>query len=308
MGTLLTSPFGKRTLRPLTDLIDRRVEEALRTSSAGGSDAAVIADLRRELAEMQNKQRSLELLLDGSGRGMARMPAPGNLAATARELAAITGDVNAAKRNVACAFRVLVAFEALGVGRIAGGTMNICGKLAAVPLLAAPNDDVLEIGTLYGLFAAALLRMLERAGRDPQLTIVDPLIGIQLQPGTTEKPDASGTPVREAAVRTNLALAGAAGAATRVRQGYSTDPDVRSEIGDRRYGVIIVDGDHSREGVAADLRWVEEIVETDGVVVLDDYGDRRWPGVQAALDEHRTGPTRLTFLGRVATSGYLRAK
>ncbi len=308
MGTLLTSPFGKRTLRPLTDLIDRRVDEALRTTAPSGSDAAVIADLRRELAELQNRQRSLELLLDGSGRGMARMPSPVHLATTARELAAITGDANSAKRNVACAFRVLVALEALGVGRIAGGTMNICGKLAAVPLLDAPNEDVLEIGTLYGLFAAALLRMLERAGRDPQLTIVDPLIGIQLQPGTTEKPDPSGTPVREAAVRTNLALAGAAGAATRIRQGYSTDPDVTAEIGDRKYGAVIVDGDHSQDGVAADLRWVEDIVAPGGVVVLDDYRDRRWPGVEAALTEHLTGPTRLTFLGRVATSGYLRAQ
>jgi acid phosphatase family membrane protein YuiD len=308
MGTLLTSPFGKRTLRPLTGLIDRRVDEALRTTQPGGSDAAVIADLRRELAELQNRQRSLELLLDGSGRGMARMPSPSHLATTARELAAITGAADAAKRNVACAFRVLVALEALGVGRVAGGTMNICGKLAAVPLLDAPNDDVLEIGTLYGLFAAALLRMLERAGRDPQLSLVDPLIGVQLQPGTTERPDASGTPVREAAVRTNLALAGAAGAATRVRQGYSTDPDVQADIGDRQYGAIIVDGDHSQDGVAADLRWVEEIVAPGGVVVLDDYGDRRWPGVQAALDEHLTRPTRLTFLGRVATSGYLRTQ
>jgi hypothetical protein len=308
VGTLLTSRLSKRTLRPLANLIDRRVDEALRATDRAGSDAAVIADLRHELAEMQNRQRSFELLLDGSGRGMARMPSPAHLAATARELAAITEDPDGAKRNVSCAFRVLIALEALGVGRVAGGTMNICGKLAAVPLLDAPNEDVLEIGTLYGLFAAALLRMLERAGRDPQLTIVDPLIGIQLQPGTTEKPDASGTPVREAAVRTNLALAGAAGAATRVRQGYSTDPVVRAGLADRQYGVIIVDGDHSKDGVAADLTWVEEIVAPGGVVVLDDYGDRRWPGVEVALQEHLQGDTRLTLLGRVVTSGYLRAR
>ena len=236
------------------------------------------------------------------------MPSPANFATLTNEVATLTGDPEAAKRNVSAAFRVLVAFESIGVGRVAGGTMNICGKLATIPILDAPNDDVLEIGTLYGLFAAALLRMLERAGRDPNLTVVDPLVGIQLQPGTTERPDASGTPVRTEAVRTNLALAGAAGTASRVIRGYSTDPVVRAEVSDRQYGVIVVDGDHSRDGVAADLEWVEQLAAPGGIVVLDDYGDAKWPGVQAALDEHLRTDSRLELLGRVATSGYLRAR
>ena len=138
--------------------------------------------------------------------------------------------------------------------------------------------------------------------------MVDPLVGIQLQPGTTERPDASGTPVREEAVRTNLSLAGAAGQATRIRRGYSTDPDVRGDVADRAYGVVVVDGDHSRAGVAADLEWVEQIVAPGAIVVLDDYGDPKWPGVQAALDDHLRGDSRLDLLGRVATSGYLRAR
>lgn len=306
----LATSFGKRPLRSLSDLIDRRVDEALRRSRRGTVRDADVSmdDLRRQVEALQNKQRSLELLLDGTGRGMARMPSPGHLATLADQIAAIAGDADAAKRNAYCAFRVLVAMESLGVGRVAGGTMNICGKLATVSLLDVPNDDVLEIGTLYGLFAAALLRMLERVGRDPVLTVVDPLIGTQHQSGTTMRADASGTPVREAAVRTNLALAGAAGSAARVQIGFSTDPEVRAAVADRGYGAIIVDGDHSYEGVAADLRWVEHIVAPGGVVVLDDYGDPKWPGVQSALDEHlAAGDTRLTLLGRVATSGYLRA-
>ncbi|WP_210583076.1 hypothetical protein [Streptomyces sp. GESEQ-35] len=71
------------------------------------------------------------------------------------------------QRDQSQSFRLLIALEALGVGRIAGGTMNICGKLSAVPLPDPPNDEILEIGTLYGMFGAALIRMMERAGRDP---------------------------------------------------------------------------------------------------------------------------------------------
>ncbi|MFD4575958.1 class I SAM-dependent methyltransferase [Streptomyces sp. NPDC058417] len=305
MRSLLTSTPVRRALRPVTDLVDRRIERQVRRAVAKAAPDA----LRKEVQTLRDRQRPLELLLDGTGRGVSRMPSAPHLDRAITELTEVTGaDRAAAERNVAQAFRLLVALEALGVGRIAGGTMNIVGKLSAVPLLDPPNDDVLEIGTLYGMFGAALVRMLERAGRDPRLTIVDPLAGSQLQPGTSIAADASGTPVREAAVRTNLALAGAAGAAARVQRGFSEDPEVRALVSDRSYGVIVVDGDHSAAGVAADLEWAERIVAPGGIVVLDDFGHPKWPGVTEAFEKHLATGTRFTFLGQVAHSGYLRAR
>ncbi|GAB2724820.1 class I SAM-dependent methyltransferase [Streptomyces bullii] len=304
MRALLTSKVARRGLRPIVDLIDQRIERQVRRALANGSQDA----LRQELTTLRNRQRPLELFFDGTGRGASRLPSAPHLHRTITELTRVTGNDEHAERAVAQAFRLLIALEALGVGRIAGGTMNICGKLAAVPLLDPPNDEILEIGTLYGMFGAALIRMMERTGRDPRLTIVDPLAGQQLQPGTSMGGDVTGTPVREAAVRANLALAGAAGAATRIQQGFSEDPEVRALVSDRSYGVIVVDGDHSAAGVAADLRWAEEIVTPGGIVVLDDFGHPKWPGIKEAFDKHRATATRFTFLGQVAHSGYLRAR
>lgn len=310
MRSLLTRKAVRRALRPVAELIDQRIERQVRRAvrDNGRATADVSLDaMRHELQTLRNRQRPLELFFDGTGRGMARMPSATHLDQLVDELAAVTGNRDEAERSAAQAFRLLLALEALGVGRIAGGTMNIVGKLSAVPLLDPPNDDMLEIGTLYGMFGAALIRMMERAGRDPRLTIVDPLAGTQLQPGTTMSDDASGTPVREAAVRTNLSLAGAAGAATRIQQGFSEDPEVRALVSDRSYGVIVVDGDHSAAGVAADLEWAERIVAPGGIVVLDDFGHPKWPGIKEAFDKHMAGDTRFTFLGSVAHSGYLRA-
>ncbi|MFE9676234.1 class I SAM-dependent methyltransferase [Streptomyces sp. NPDC006259] len=310
MRSLLTSKAVRRALRPVAELVDQRVERQVRRTLGTGGRAATDASLdavRQELQAIRDRRHPLELFFDGTGRGMARMPSATHLDQLIDELAAVTGNRDDAERGVAQAFRLLVALEALGVGRIAGGTMNIVGKLSAVPLLDPPNDDMLEIGTLYGMFGAALIRMMERAGRDPRLTIVDPLAGTQLQPGTTMSDDASGTPVREAAVRTNLSLAGAAGAATRIQQGFSEDPGVRALVSDRSYGVIVVDGDHSAAGVAADLEWAERIVAPGGIVVLDDFGHPKWPGIREAFDKHMATDTRFTFLGHVAHSGYLRA-
>jgi hypothetical protein len=277
-------------LRPIADLVDQRIERRI-----------------RRMEKAQHRQRPVELLFDGTGRGVSRLPAEVHLNRLIDELTRVSGDRKAAERNVGQSFRLLIALEALGVGRIAGGTMNICGKLSAVPLLDPPNDEILEIGTLYGLFGAAIIRMMERAGRDPRLTIVDPLAGLQLQPGTVEGADPTGTPVRGPAVRTNLALAGPAGTETRIHQGFSEDPDIRAKVSDRSYGVIIVDGDHSAPGVAADLEWAEQIAAPGAIVVLDDFGHPKWPGIKEAFTKHMAGNTRFTFLGQVANSGYLRA-
>ncbi|MFF9348198.1 class I SAM-dependent methyltransferase [Streptomyces sp. NPDC014734] len=110
-------------------------------------------------------------------------------------------------------------------------------------------------------------------------------------------------------VGANLSLCGAGSARdVRIRQGFSSDPDVREAVSDRAYGVVVVDGDHAMEGVAADLDWVERIAAPGAIVVLDDYGDASWPGVREALDKHPAdGSSRLRMLGRVSTSAFLRA-
>ncbi|GAA3158549.1 MULTISPECIES: class I SAM-dependent methyltransferase [Streptomyces] len=303
--SLLTSSVSRRLLRPVADLIDQRIERRLRSVAA--ADAASGKALRETAEAVKRQQLTLDLLLGPGGRGLSRIVSPGPLSRLQSEVAELAGDREAAVRNVASAYRLLIGLESLGVGRIAGGTMNICGKLGTIPLLDPPNDEILEIGTLYGMFSTGLIRMMERDGRSPNVTIVDPFAGVQLQPGTPQRSDPTGTPVDERAVRTNLALAGPAGAAARIQRGFSEDPETRAAVSDRRYGVIVVDGDHSAEGVAKDLEWAEQIAAPGGIVVLDDFGDPKWPGIKEALDKHLTGDTRFTYLGKAALSAFLRA-
>jgi predicted O-methyltransferase YrrM len=203
-------------------------------------------------------------------------------------------------------YRTLFELELRGVGRLAGGANNVLGKLTATPMLRPPNGEVLEIGTLFGLFSGGMARQISRIGLEYQLTIVDPLAEVQLQT-TNPKPDSSGSPVTETVVRANLALAGVDPTRLRLIKGFSGDADVQSVISDRRYGVMIIDGDHSAEGVAVDLRLAEKVVASGGIVVLDDYGDRGWPGVEQAAKAHLAGPSRFQLIGVAATSAFLRA-
>ncbi|WP_433547301.1 class I SAM-dependent methyltransferase [Streptomyces sp. CA-294286] len=309
---LLTLPLARRALRPLAALVDQRVDQRVRTQAR--ATHSEVAALRAELDVLKKQSHAVGMLLDRTGRGAHRMPSAGQITALVAQVAEVSGSAHA-RRAVTSAFRTVVALEALGVGRLAGGTSNVCGKLATIPLMAPPNREVLEIGTLYGLFATALTRMMHREGIEPRLTIVDPFAGSQLQPDAThDHADPTGTPVREDVVRANLALAGTVlgsaespTATARIHKGFSQDPEIRASVSDRRYGVIVVDGDHSREGVLADLRWAEEIVADGGIVVLDDYGDAAWPGVRQALETHLgDGRSKLVLEGVVATSAFLR--
>lgn len=303
MASLLSNPLAKRILRPVAAVVDQRIKRSTSAERTG------LAALQREVAELRGQQYAFGMLFDRMGRSGHRVPTPAQIEKLVQEIAAVSGeDAGVARRNVTIAYRNVIAFEAVAVGRLAGSTSNVCGKLATVPLLSPPNADVLEIGTLYGLFAATLMRMMHRAGTEARLTIVDPLVGSQLQPGAKQASEPTGTPVRMDVVRANLALGGQAGSEARIEQGLSGDTAVRAAVSDRRYGVIVVDGDHSMEGVLADLEWAEEIAAPGGIVVLDDYGDGHWPGVQEATDKHlASGTSRFTMLGRVSTSAFLRA-
>ncbi|MEV0094765.1 class I SAM-dependent methyltransferase [Streptomyces sp. NPDC050738] len=299
MSALLPSRLVRRAQKALTADFRREL------STLRGE----LTTAQGELKAMRRSSYALKMLVDSTGRGIHRMPDAAQMDSLVAEITEVVVNEALARRNATVAYRNVIALEALGVGRLAGGTSNICGKLATIPLLKPPNADVLEIGTLYGMFAAALSRMLHRSGIEPRLTIVDPLAGSQLQPGTAAWSDPTGTPVREDVVRANLLLGGGrSGAEARIRQGFSGDPEVRAEVSDREYGVIIVDGDHSFEGVAADLEWVEEIVAPGGIVVLDDCGDPSWEGVGEALEKHLAGDTRLKKVGQVSTSAFLRAR
>ncbi|RBM05617.1 class I SAM-dependent methyltransferase [Streptomyces sp. PT12] len=288
----------RRTARPLLRRIDQRIDRKLRKELSGAKD---------ELKLLKEQQHLVELLLGPDGRRFNRHPTPGAISAVARQVGEVTGEKHA-RRAVVQAYRTLVEVENRGVGRIAGGTSNILGKLATTPLLKPPNGDILEIGTLYGLFAGCLARQILRAGIPYQLTIVDPIAPVQLQEGMEITVDASGTPINEDIVRANLHYAGVLPDRVRLLRGYSTDADIHATLSGGKFGVIIVDGDHSAKGVEADLEWVEKLAAPGAVIVVDDYDDRVWPGVTEATDAHLArSDTRLTKIGKVTTSAFLRA-
>ena len=303
----------------MTTLLDRRIERlagnrARQLLRDGMSREVVdlrsqVIELRAEVEQMQAGRFAVDLLLGAHGRRNSRLISESALRELADQVRQVTGDSQAYGRIVQ-AYRMLFELELRGVGRLGGGVRNVLGKLATTPLLNPPNGEVLEVGTLFGLFSAGMARQISRIGLHYHVTIVDPLSTVPLT-GDPRTPDASGSPVTETVVRANLALAGVDDDRLRLVQGFSRDPQVQARIADRQYGVMIIGGDRSEPGVAGDLALAERIVATGGLVVVDDFGDSSCPGVELATRAHLETPTagsRLDLVGVVATSAFLRAR
>ena len=67
-----------------------------------------------------------------------------------------------------------------------------------------------------------------------------------------------------------------------IHRQYSTDLEL---AGDERYRFVHIDGGHSKEAALYDLRLCARHLLTHGVLVVDDYEHRGFPGVTAAVDE-----------------------
>lgn len=286
--------------RQLTDL------GQVRTAAERDLRVQVAEEVRRQLSEqpISEVEFSVGLLL-GAGRRLDRTLTPARWRVLTTEIATLAGGGNP-DWQMRTAYRTLVDQETRGLGRIAGSTDNIIGKLTVPLFLEPPDGPVLEIGTLFGLFSPALLKQFRQVGQFRSLTVVDPLAGHQIQPGLDHKPDPTGTPVTAQTAVHNFAVGGLGDDEVRVVEGFSTDESVRARVADQQYAVVVIDGDHSEEGVYADLGWLETVTDPGGIVVMDDYGDSLWPGVERATRRHLADGGRLQFLGTASTSAYLR--
>jgi predicted O-methyltransferase YrrM len=61
--------------------------------------------------------------------------------------------------------------------------------------------------------------------------------------------------------------------------------DVVSLIDNEKYDIILVDADHSYEGVKQDIAAYINKLKKNGIMLFHDYGGSWWPGVDKAVDE-----------------------
>jgi predicted O-methyltransferase YrrM len=168
-------------------------------------------------------------------------------------------------------------------GRIASTIQ--AAMLRALALLSIKSDvvELLEIGTLCGISAGSLHRIGARAQRIVRLTLIDPLAGYY---ETSINDGQTGVPITRDVVVRNMGELGVDPSNYRIIQRLSTDPEAVAEASDREYDFVMVDGDHSLQGVASDFELYGRLVSRGGLLIFDDYDTSDWPAIKSYVDEH----------------------
>lgn len=178
--------------------------------------------------------------------------------------------------------RKLQVIEGLCEGRLAGSADDAVARVFASRMVRRKEIRILEIGVLFGVGAIYMHQALAPHFGRVRLTLVDPFNGYY---GRDHLDPTTGQPITRGAVERNLRRTGVPSEDVTLVEGFSTDDSVRAKVAETgSYDVVLIDGDHSREGITADFSLYSEFVRDGGVLIVDDYGSPDWPDVTAYTD------------------------
>lgn len=188
--------------------------------------------------------------------------------------------------------RRVMAVESLMRGRLACPVATQVLRNLCLLSLDGRHARVLEIGTLFG---GAVMSMND-AGFTHfdklEFTVVDPLDGYY---GQSVDP-MTGETITEKTLRANLDSVGITQENSRIVVGLSEDPSVVAELTGETFDLLLIDGDHSYEGVSSDWTHYSPLIRSGGLILVDDYENPAWPEVTRFVDELLATEVNLTML------------
>jgi hypothetical protein len=179
-------------------------------------------------------------------------------------------------------------------GRAAASATDMLLRVLVGRAAPGPELDVLEIGVLFGV-NASFFHVATRPFFDAvRMHLLDPLEGYY---GRGHRDPLVDLPVTGGIVERNLSMWGVGPDEWRGLQGYSTDPAILAAAGDRVYDMLLIDADHTYDGVRQDFELYGPLVKRGGYVLFDDYANPDWPDVQRYVDAVVRLDDRFEFIG-----------
>jgi len=208
-----------------------------------------------------------------------------------------TGEIRYLERKVQL-------IEAVCEGRLATTAEDAVARVLASRSRMSDELNILEIGVLFGVSSifmhTALMPFYDRV----RLVLLDPFEGYY---GPDHLDPLTGQRITRPALERNLARAAIPSEDVTVLEGFSTDDAILEQAkGNGPFDVIVIDGDHSYEGVKADFERYAGLLETDGVLIVDDYGSDDWPDVTRFVDTVVAADKRFEHLGSLSRTAIFR--
>ncbi|MEO1241795.1 MAG: class I SAM-dependent methyltransferase [Pseudomonadota bacterium] len=189
----------------------------------------------------------------------------------------------------------ITALEEQCVGRLATTSQTMIARILAAQSLSLSSQTlrILEIGVLFGVASICFRKLCAPYFRDISLTLLDPFEGYYEQ----DVADLiTGVPVSREALEENILNPTAQHADYEVISGFSHDPAIVSQLEGREFDLLLIDGDHSYEGVKKDYELYAPMVREGGIILFDDYDVAEWPDIKRFVDEGPAKSDHLEFV------------
>jgi tetratricopeptide (TPR) repeat protein len=193
------------------------------------------------------------------------------------------------------------------IGRHCGGIANKVAQYLAIAQLIHSSEckfvKCVEIGTLFGgscLMKLFALRDLQAEGK---VICIDPMAGYYQQ----ESDIVTGLPVNSETFFHNIAKFGFFSNQVELRQTFSNDPVAVAGIEEGTIVSLMIDGDHSYQGVKDDWERFNRFVAAEGIVLFDDFSEPNWPDITKFIDELAGNlPLGWMMVGTIGTTAVVR--
>jgi FkbM family methyltransferase len=167
-------------------------------------------------------------------------------------------------------------------GRLATSIENAVLRVLVVAAVNRKNIRVLEIGTLFGIGLSAIYDFVHSRCDSLHLTAIDPLDGYYEKNTRDVVTDEN---IDEENFYANMELANIPRNNITLIKALSTDDKAIEMAGKSVYDVLIIDGDHTLNGVTDDYSNYLPFVRKGGFIFFDDYGAEKWPDVKTFVDK-----------------------
>lgn len=178
-------------------------------------------------------------------------------------------------------------------GRLASSVQDALLRSLVARAVSGPSLEYLEIGTLFGINLCTVHELAKYEFSELKLTSIDPLENYYQQ----GRDVLTGLPINSEVVGDNVRAMNIASERIRFIQMLSTEPEAIRLAGERTYNCILIDGDHSYEGVKHDHEHFSGMLSPGGYLMVDDYGAEEWPDVTRYVDETIKADSRFEFVG-----------
>lgn len=179
-------------------------------------------------------------------------------------------------------------------GRLAANVESMLLRILIARSVEHNNLSVLEIGSLFGISLGILYESCQGYFQSIHLTALDPLDGYY---GQSQFDTITEVPVSRQIFEHNMQRLDIPSQDVTLIQNLSTEGEIVDQVNHNHYNLLVIDGDHSYEGVKFDFDHYVSCIESGGYIIFDDYESEYWPAIAAFVDKEVKHDSRVTFIG-----------